>query len=237
MYGGFSMPSGGSDPRMPPLSELDWRHQYRIIPSEFPPINFFETLVAPELMEELFYLEGLTNDRLRDEAGDIALVDPEDRVSGPGSSPVMAAFTHIGVESRFGDGSFGIYYAAQSMETAIEETKFHRARFLAYTREDPGEIDMRVYVGEVAKPLHDVRGAQYGHLHDPDDWRPSQAFGLEMRAARSWGLVYCSVRDPGGECIAALRPPAVTIPRQGPHLSYVWNGARIAQVYEKTLIQ
>lgn len=237
MYGGFSMPSGGSDPRMPPLSELDWRHQYRIIPSEFPPINFFETLVAPELMEELFYLEGLTNDRLRDEAGDIALVDPEDRVSGPGSSPVMAAFTHIGVESRFSDGSFGVYYAAQSMETAIEETKFHRARFLAYTREDPGEIDMRVYVGEVAKPLHDVRGAQYGHLHDPDDWRPSQAFGLEMRAARSWGLVYCSVRDPGGECIAALRPPAVTIPRQGPHLSYVWNGARITQVYEKTLIQ
>jgi hypothetical protein len=96
---------------------------------------------------------------------------------------------------------------------------------------------MRVYVGKVAKPLHDVRGADYDHLHDPDDWRPSQAFGLAMRAVRSWGIVYRSVRDPGGECIAALRPPAVTIPRQGPHLSYVWDGTRIVRVYRKTLIQ
>lgn len=230
------MPSGGSDPRMPPLAELDWEHQYRIIPSAFPPINFFETLVEPGLMEELFYLEGLTNDRLRDEAGDIRLVDPEDRVSGPGSSPLMAAFTHIGAESRFSDGRFGVYYAAKTLYTAIEETKFHRARFLAYTREAPGEIDMRVYLGEVAKPLHDVRGAEYDHLHALDDWRPSQAFGLEMRTARSWGIVYRSVRDPGGECLAALRPPAVTIPQPGPHLSYVWDGARIAQVYRKTRI-
>ena len=237
MSGGFLMPSGDSSLPSPPLSEPSWEHQYRIVSSEFPPINFFEILVEPELMEELFYLEGLTNDRLRDEAGDIALVDPEDRVSGLGSSPVMAAFTHIGVESRFSDGSFGVYYAAKTLRTAIEETTFHRARFLAYTQEDAGEIDMRVYVGEVAKPLHDVRRTEYGHLHDPDDWRTSQAFALEMRAAHSWGMVYWSVRDPGGECIAALRPPAITIPHQGPHLSYVWDGTRIVRVYQKTRIQ
>jgi hypothetical protein len=237
MCGGISMPSGDSDPQRPPCCDLDWTHQYRIVSSEFPPINLFETLVDPDLMDELFYLEGLTNERLRDEAGDIALVDRDDRVCGPGSTPVMAAFTHIGVASRFSDGSFGVYYAAKTLHTAIEETAYHRARFLAYTREDAGEIDMRVYVGEVAKPLHDVRGADYVHLHDPDDWRPSQAFGLAMRAVRSWGIVYRSVRDPGGECIAALRPPAVTIPRQGPHLSYVWDGARIVRVYRKTLIQ
>ncbi len=220
---------------MPPLSELDWDHQYRIVSSEFPPINFFETLVDPGLMDELFHIEALTNDRLRDEAGEITLVNPLDRVSGPGSSPVMAAFTHIGVESRFSDGGFGVYYAARSLETAIEETKFHRARFLSDTREHAGEIDMRVYVGEVAQPFHNIRGTEYTYLHGPDDWRPSQAFGSEMRAALSWGIVYRSVRDPGGECIAALRPPAVTIPRQGPHL--VWDGARIVGVYEKTLIQ
>ena len=237
MCGGIWMPSGDSDPQRPPCCDLDWTHQYRIVSSEFPPINLFETLVEPDLMEELFYLEGLTNERLRDEAGTIALVDREDRVCGPGSTPVMAAFTHIGVASRFSDGSFGVYYAAKTLHTAIEETTYHRARFLAYTREDAGEIDMRVYVGEVAKPLHDVRGVDYDHLHDPDDWRPSQAFGLAMRAVRSWGIAYRSVRDPGGECIAALRPPAVTIPRQGPHLSYVWDGTRIVRVYRKTLIQ
>ncbi len=74
-------------------------------------------------MDELFYIEGLTNDRLRDQAGDIALVAPVDRICGPGSSPVMAAFTHVGLASRFTDGTFGVYYAGESLETAIAETE------------------------------------------------------------------------------------------------------------------
>jgi len=219
------------------LAVLEWEHQYRIVASEFPPINFFETLVDPELMEELFFIEGLTNDRLRVEVGEIALVAPEDRVSGPGSSPVMAAFTHIGTDSRFSDGSFGIYYAGESLTTAIVETRFHRERFLGYTKEDPGEIDMRAYIGEIAEPFHDIR-IGYDDLHDTDisTWPVPQAFGREMQQNNSWGIVYRSVRNPGGECIAALRPPAVTIPRQGPHLSYVWDGSRIVHVYEKMLI-
>jgi hypothetical protein len=224
---------------VPPLAELDWAHQYRVIPSEYPPINFFERLVAPELMNDLYYIESLTNDRLRDEVGDIALVPAEDRISGPGASPVMAAFTHVSPASpsRFSDGSYGVYYAAKTLETAIAESKHRRAVFLAYTHEDPGEIDMRAYIGEVAKPMHDIRGDGYEHLHQPDDWTASQVFGKAMREIKSWGIVYRSIRDPGGQCIAALRPPSVTIPRQGPHLSYVWDGNSISQVYEKKLLK
>ena len=81
---------------------------YRIIPSQFPPINIFEKIVDPEQLEAAWYLESLTNDRLREQAGDLNLVPDEDRVSGRGSSIVMAAFTHIGRESRFSDGSFGV---------------------------------------------------------------------------------------------------------------------------------
>lgn len=223
----------------PATVELDWPKQYRVIPSEYPPINFFEQLVDPSLMDELYYIESLTNDRLRHEAGDISLVTNEDRVTGPGSSPVMAAFTHVSPDcpSRFSDGRYGVYYAAKTLETAIEETKHHRARFLAYTNEDAGEISMRVYIGEVIKPMHDIRGDNYDHLHIPDDWTASQRFGQEMKAINSWGIVYRSVRAPGGECIAALRPPAVSIPKQGPHLSYVWDGEIITHVYKKQLIQ
>ncbi|MEJ1471300.1 MAG: RES family NAD+ phosphorylase [Candidatus Sedimenticola sp. (ex Thyasira tokunagai)] len=222
---------------MEDLALPEWEHQYRIVSSEYPPINFFETLVDLELMEELFFIECRTNDRLRDEAGDIALVAPEDRVCGPGSSPVMAAFSHVGLASRFTDGSFGVYYAGESLETAIAETKFHRERFLGYTKEEPGEIDMRTYVGEVAKPMHDIR-IDHDELHDPDTdtYSVTQAFSRDVMKVNSWGIVYRSVRNPGGECIAALRPPAVTIPRQGPHLSYVWDGSRIIHVYEKRLV-
>ncbi|MDZ4263076.1 MAG: RES family NAD+ phosphorylase [Pseudomonadota bacterium] len=224
--------------KRPTAIDLDWSQQYRIIPSEYPPINFFERLVEADLMEELYYIESLTNDRLRDAVGDIALVPPEDRIVGPGSSPIMAAFTHASLDcpSRFSNGSYGVYYAASSLETAIEETKQSRARFLAYTNEDAGEIAMRVYIGKILKPLYDIRGNSYADLHNPNDWSASQAFGQQMKAINSWGIVYRSVRAPGGECIAALRPPAVSIPKQGPHLSYVWDGVNISHVYKKTLI-
>lgn len=215
----------------------DWEKQYRIIPSHYPPINFFEELVAPELMEEVFYIESLTNERLRAEAGDIALVDPGDRVSGHGSTVVMAAFTHIGAESRFSTGEYGVYYAANTLDTAIAESKHARTRFLAATNEEPGDVDMRVYIGTIIKPLHDIRHTDYAALHDADDWAPAQLFGREMKRINSWGILYHSVRHPGGTCIAALRPPAVSIPIQGPHLGFVWSGREITAVYEKRLLE
>jgi len=207
---------------------------YRVIPSQFPPINIFERIVDPNQLETAWYLESLTNDRLRDAAGDISLVKPEDRVTGRGSSVVMAAFTHIGKPSRFSDGSYGVYYAARSLETAVRETAFHRARFLAATNEAPGEVDMRAYVGRVRKPLLDLRPPRFRPLHDPDDYSPSQHYAAQRREQGEWGLLYNSVRHEGGVCIAALRPPAVSIPLQGAALAYVWDGKRISRVYEKS---
>lgn len=212
---------------------LNWPHQYRIIPSKFPPIHFFENLVSAEQMEAAFYIESLTNDRLREEAGDISLVQPTDRIYGKGSSIVMAAFTHIGRPSRFTNGSFGVYYAAKKMNTAIIETVYSREKFLSYTDENPGSIDMRVYVGKILKPMHDIRAAKYQMLHNPEDYTQAQSFAATLRTQNSYGIVYNSVRDKGGECIAALRPTAVSIPMQRDHLAYVWNGKNITKVYDQ----
>ncbi len=222
---------------MPQPVAVGWEKQYRIISSQYPPINFFEGLTEPDLMEELFAIEAETNDRLRDQVGDIHLVAEGDRVSGPGSSVVMASFTHISSDapSRFSDGTYGVYYAAKTLETAIAETRYHREKFMAYTNEDACVLDMRVYIGEIEKPLHDIRDG-YNELHDPDHWGQAQTFGREMRDQDSWGIVYRSVRNPSGECIAVLRPKAVSIPVQGPHLSYEWDGHEITVVYEKKLL-
>ncbi|GAB4223285.1 MAG: RES family NAD+ phosphorylase [Gammaproteobacteria bacterium] len=221
---------------LPRTVRLQWKAQYRIVPSVYPPINFFEHLVAPEDMEALWYLESLTNDRLRHETGDIRLVALEDRISGPGASVVMAAFTHIGYPSRFTDGSFGVYYAARTMETAIYETVYHRERFLRYTQEAAGEVGMRVYQGKVHKPLHDIRTPTYRRLHDPNNYTHAQVFGKQLRQQQAWGIVYHSVRHPGGDCIAALRPPAISIPIQTEHLVYVWNGERITHVKRTDIV-
>jgi len=221
---------------LPNTVSLDWEKQYRIIPSVFPPINFFENLVDPLHMEEAFYIESLTNDRLREEIGDISLVAKQDRICGEGASIIMAAFTHIGKPSRFTDGQYGVYYAANSLKTAVNETVFHREKFLSYTREEPGSIDMRVYIGTILKPMHDIRGPLYKQLHHPIDYTPSQIAAASLRALNSWGVVYNSVRDQGGECIGAFRPPSISIPRQSKHLVYIWDGNKIADIYEKSIL-
>lgn len=208
---------------------------YRIIPTKFPPINFFERFTPPELMEETFEIESLTNERLREQAGDLSHVAEADRVSGPGASVVMAAFTHSGFASRFTDGSYGVYYAARDLDTAIHETIYHRERFLGYTAEPPCELDMRVYKGSVLKALIDLRSESYAHLMqpDPDEYANSQAFAAQLRTTQCYGLLYPSVRNHGGECIAAFRPTAVSLPVQSKWLVYHWNGDHIDKVYEK----
>ena len=220
----------------PALARLNNQKQYRIIPSAFPPMNFFEELVDPSEMETLLEIESLTNERLREEIGDIFLVPGEDRICGPGSSVVMAAFTHIYKPSRFTDGSYGIYYAGLTLETAIRETVYNREKFLRATNENPGEITMRVYEGQIIRHLHDLRNPSFRHLHDPDNYADSQLFGKKMKQSNSWGLIYNSVRHHGGNCIAAFRPPAISIPQQISHLRYYWNGERISAVFDTKII-
>lgn len=221
---------------LPSLSQFRKQKQYRIIPSKFPPINFFEDLVDPDEMETVFEIENLTNERLRELIGDIFLVSHQDRVSGPGSSVVMASFTHIHRPSRFTDGSYGVYYAAFSLETSIRETVYHRELFMRATEQDAGEITMRVYEGSVRQPLHDIRTVQYKNLHDPQDYSASQLFGRKLKESESWGIIYNSVRHNKGTCIAVFRPPAISIPRQTKHLIYRWNGERVTAVLDTQVI-
>jgi len=200
-----------------------WRKAYRLINSSFPPLSVFEDTLSPDDLDIAFALEAMTNDRLREEADALQRVAPADRVSGPGSTAVMAAFTHIGKLSRFSDGSYGVYYCASSVDAAIAETKFHQERFLAATREANVEITMRAYVNKVVKPLIDVRDMPELHQPDPTAYGNSQTFAREHRDGKTWGLLYRSVRLEGHECVAAFRPQAVSLPVQGSHFRYVWD--------------
>ncbi|MCD2173756.1 RES family NAD+ phosphorylase [Rhizobium sp. C4] len=217
------------------ISQLEWLPCYRIIPSRFPPIDLFERIAPPEDWEALIALEELTNDRIRQEVGDISLVPLEERVSGPGASVIMAAFTHLNPSgSRFADATFGAYYAAADVDTAIAETKFHRKEFLRATREAPIGIEMRVYLADMAADLHDVRGraVDMPDIYRVDDYGASQALARRLRGQGSAGIAYDSVRREGGECVALFRPKTLGNVRQGAHLIYKWNGVEIGQVYE-----
>ena len=218
------------------VSRIDWRPSYRLVPSRFPPIQLFDRVADPADLEAVIAIESLTNDRIRDEVGEIRLVAPEDRLSGPGTSPIMAAFTHVNPEGgRFTDGTFGAWYAAHDLHTAACESAYHRAIFLARTREAPGEIDMRSYQANLRADLVDLRGMgkKRADLYDPSSYARSQPFARAQRDRGAHGIVWDSVRNPGGECVAVFRPRLLKPAIQGPHLAFVWDGERIVHYYEK----
>ena len=212
-----------------------WVKSVRIVSSRFPPVGLYDRVADPADLESVFYLEGLTNPRLREEAGELALVPPEERVAGPGTTPIMAAFTHLNpLGTRFSDGRYGVYYAGRTQETAVRETVYHRERFLRASAEAPLTLEMRVYYADLDAKFHDIRGqrAALADIYDPDSYAASQQLGRKLRDAGSWGIYYESVRHVGGECAAVFRPRAIAPVVQGPHLGYVWDGSRIASVME-----
>ncbi len=219
--------------------ELRWIPCFRLVASRFPPIALFERIADPADWDALFALEALTNPRLRQEVGAISLVPIADRVSGPGASVIMAPFTHLNPDgSRFADQHAGALYAADTLETAIEETRYHREQFLLATAEAATEIDLRCYLLDIVGKFNDLRGAtkQYAEVLSPTSYVASQTFARKLRAAGSNGICYDSVRRSGGECLAVFRPRLVSHVRQSRHLRYVWNGQRIASIYELRIL-
>ena len=223
-----------------PTARVEWTPCRRIVPSRFPPIQLFERVTDPADLEAVFELESMTNPRLREEVGDIRLVPEHERISGPGTSVIMAAFTHLNPQgSRFSDGTYGVFYAACDLPTAIAETKHHRELFMRATRQPRMELDMRAYLVDLVGNLHDLRGRKRTHplAYHEDSYAVGRNLARRLRSDRSNGIVYDSVRHAGGECAAVFRPRLLSNCRQERHLCYVWDGARISTIYEKSVLQ
>ena len=221
-----------------PLRAVAWKPSYRLIASRYPTVGLYDAIADPADLEVVFAIEALTNPRLRNELGELQLVPAEERLSGAGSTPIMAAFTHLNPEgSRFSDGSYGVYYAAHDLATAVAEVSHHRALFLARTAEPPIDVDLRLITAPLDAPLHDLRGLRRGAaaLFDPADYRAGQALGRALRAAGSWGVLYPSVRRPGGLCAGLFRPRALKPATESLHIALHWDGRRITHCYEKRL--
>jgi hypothetical protein len=204
---------------------------HRIVASRLPTIYLFERIADPADWDALNELESRTNPRLRNEAGKLSLVPIADRPpGGPNASVVMAPFTHLSPQgTRFTDGRFGAYYAAESIETSIAETRFHRENFLRATSQPPIELEMRCYLADVACELHDLRGrsAEFPDIYDPATYVASQKLGRALREGGSNGVAFDSVRRSGGTCVAMFRPRLVQNVRQSVHLRYAWDGNEI----------
>jgi hypothetical protein len=235
----MSMPRAHPGPRArgPRPRRVRWKQAWRIIASRYPPIDVFERASKdPAAQQALLALEQLTNPRLRDEAGEIALVPPERRVFGAGASYVMAPFTHVNPRgSRFSSGGYGLYYCGESLATAIAETVHHFQIFARESTDPERYEDMRVLVGPVEHELHDVATVskqRVASIMEPDSYADSQPFGADLRETGSPGVVYPSARRREGECVGAFWPDVVGVPVQERHLKYHWNGERVGRYFD-----
>jgi hypothetical protein len=218
------------------VSEVVWAPCHRLIASRFPTVGLYDDVAVPEDLEVVFAIEALTNPRLRQELGQLSLVPPVERVVGAGATLVMAAFTHLNpLGSRFSDGSWGVYYAADSLHTAVAEVSHHRALFLSRTAEPAIDIDMRWIQAKLQAPLHDLRGqqARLPAVYDSVRYGASQDFAKDRRAQGSQGIVYDSVRRVQGQCVAVFKPRALSHARAAGHIGLHWDGAAISHWFEK----
>lgn len=217
------------------LKDIVWSPCYRILSAEYPEVNFFDRIASPEELELIIELKQLTDPAYRDQIGEISLVPEEERITGPGTSPIMLAFTRPGRPSRFTDGTFGVFYAANTEKTAIEETKYHARCFLAATDEPEGTLKPYILLtATLNATLEDIRGLQEecSDIYDPGNYVASQVFGAQVKEKGLDGIVYDSVRHPVGECVAVLKPNKLSGCYNSKKFSYHWNGREIDAVQE-----
>lgn len=214
------------------VTRVEWKGAVRIVRSAFPPIDLFDDIADPADWPLLISAEQKTNPRIMATIGNLDLVPEDRRVGGNGASYLMAPFTHISMErpSRFTDGSYGVLYAGNVFETALFETIYHHARFMARTAEAPGwTSQFRELVLSVAADLHDLRNADSSGLPAlaPDNYTASHALAVTLKGEGSNGIAYQSVRHPAGECVALFYPDCASNPVQRRHLDYHWDGTRV----------
>jgi RES domain-containing protein len=219
-----------------PKKRVRWKVTHRLQSTRFPPVPYFERIADLEDHPLLDDLEKLTNRADRQAIGQISLVPPSKRIFGPGASGVMAPFTHPSHDNptRFSDGSYGVYYAGRAFETALREVAFHRGRFHARTKDRATKTSFKIITASIAKTMHDIRKGDWSALLDPDPNRYGvpQSFGAQLKEAKSNGVVYPSVRHPGGECIAAFWPNVMESPAEGKRIALRWDGGRISAWFD-----
>lgn len=144
--------------------------------------------------------------------------------------PQLRAYLHMpgrGPRSRFCDGSFRTIYAGEALATCRAEVAHHHAQALRDSGEPPGAARIFECLQlRVAGAFLDLRKGRRDLLH-PDDYGPSQAFGRQAWSDREAGIVYPSVRAPGGECLALFDPDGARACRLTDLLALRWDGRRL----------
>ena len=217
---------------MPGVSPVDQRDTHRLIPAQF--ADGGASVLArltddQETLQGIFELDNATNDRLLAESQLSPGIDARELVFGiPSYRIINATFCHPApTGSRFNSADRGAWYAGFELETSQVEVAFHKQLWLRETAWEEEEIaDYLDYLADFRAEFHDLRiddpwpkdlhsAIDYSEALSPVSYVASQALAAQLLQGGSSGIVYPSVRRPGGTCIACFRPVLVTNVRKG----------------------
>jgi hypothetical protein len=219
---------------VPPLTRVRFRNTCRLIPSLYPTAGILDTIAVPSDLPAILELESWTNDRISTELGILHRIPPEEWVSGrPMATIIMAAFCHpLSGGGRFNGPDRGAWYAGTDLATAQAEVVYHRTRELDEIGVFETRVQTRLYLADFNAEFHDVRAGTRENrpFHDPASYTASQALARELLASGSNGVLYRSVRRPGGECVACFRPLLVSNVRPDAYFEYRWEGTRTPSI-------
>lgn len=127
--------------------------------------------------------------------------------------------------SRFSDGTYGVWYGSESVETTVHESAYHWYRGLL---SDAGfermEVvaERKVYSVACNAALLDFRKAADDHpdLLHPSDYAFCQSVGSRIHREGHPGLFTQSVRRPTGENVAIFNADVLSNPRHNYQLTY-----------------
>jgi hypothetical protein len=224
--------------KSPKTVKLEQDETHRLIPYRYsdrakPVLNRLAEY-DDELLHDLTELEGATNDRLLGESGKLPGVSTIELVSGFRLAHIVnASFTHGQPEGgRFNSPGRGAWYAGFELRTAQKEVAFHRAAELREVNWVEQEVSPYIdYLADFRHEFHDIReDADFEDCLDPDSYSASQTLGRRLLTTGSAGIVFSSVRNKRGTCIACFRPPLVLNVREGPMVTFTFEGGEVKGV-------
>ena len=215
---------------IPPLLFVEAFDTSRLIPSLYSPNEdsvLVDVVHNPKYLQKVFDFDNATNDRLLIEGSEFDKIDETELVAGiPYASVINAAYTHSHKEgNRFSVFNRNAWYAGHNVRTSQIEVIFHRTIELHEMRVYEHESTYDEYLADFRCQLHDLRGLSEGDpILSPTSYVESQKLAEKLFGTGSLGLIYSSVRDAQGTCIACFRPTLVTNVRKGVTYRFGWVG-------------
>lgn len=206
-----------------PSTEVAQQRTIRLISTAYykPPV-LRALLDSDAELPQLEAVEGLTSRRLTAGAS-------TENLDTWGKTHISAAFTYRRAGgNRFNDEKRGAWYAGFEDRTALHEVAFHKTRELHFINHFFDEVQYAALHASFIGRFHDLRTVNpVPPCLDPDisvGYPQGQQLANQLLAVGSRGLLYPSVRCPGGTCIVAFQPNVVQDVAPGARWKLTWDG-------------